>query len=272
MRGVFKCVFIAKIWYNKNIMDSMFLIFSFILGAVMGSFLNVVVGRLQIGKSFIGGRSHCPLCQVALHWYDLFPIFSWLLLKGKCRYCHKKIAWRYLLVEIVCAVLFLLGALIFLDIKQILVYWVAVSFFTILFIYDGLTYIVPDKISLPAIGIIFLLNIFLNANDPLNLLLAGIIGGAWFLIQFLVSRGRWVGGGDIRLGILIGVLLGFPLVGLALMVAYIGGSFIALFLIIAGNKNFGSRLPFATILLPAALIIYIWGDLIWNWYLNLLGF
>ncbi|MDP1709395.1 MAG: prepilin peptidase [Candidatus Komeilibacteria bacterium] len=253
-------------------MTGLLQVFIFILGAAVGSFLNVVAGRLQSGKSFVRGRSHCPFCGATLRWYDLWPILSWLVLKGKCRYCRGKIAWRYLLIEIACAGLFLLGAIIFPDYKQLFIYLVAVSFFVVLFIYDGLTYIVPDKISLPAIVIIFFLNIILAGKNPFNLLLAAGVGGAWFLIQFLLSRGRWVGGGDIRLGVLIGVLLGFPLVGLALLIAYVGGSIIALLLILTGKKGLGSRLPFATILLPATLITWLWGTLIWDWYINLLGF
>lgn len=251
-------------------MLDIFTIFWFLFGASIGSFLNVVICRLQKRESFIHGRSHCPHCRAKLHWHDLLPIVSFMCLGGKCRYCRKTISWRYLFIEITTGALFVLGSLSVADNWQLLIYLVAVSFFTVLFVYDSETYIVPDSVSLPAIAIIFLLNLFSGAN-LVSLVLGAIIGGGWFLAQFVLSRGRWVGGGDIRLGLLIGVLVGWPMIGLSLMIAYVGGSIIAVALVLLRRAKFGSRLPFATFLLPAALATWLWGRQIWAVYTNWLG-
>ena len=141
----------------------------------------------------------------------------------------------------------------------------------VLWVFDATSYLVPDRVSLPAIAIIFVLN-FLSGVKMSSLLLGAVLGGLWFLLQFAISRGRWVGGGDVRLGILIGVLLGYPLVFIGLALAYLGGSLIAAVLLLLGRKRFGSRLPFATMLLPAALAAWLWGSNIWQWYFTALGF
>ena len=244
--------------------------FWFLFGAAIGSFLNVVICRLQTRESFVHGRSHCPRCRAKLHWHDLLPIVSFMCLGGKCRYCRRTISWRYLFIEIITGALFVLGAVSGLGSAQFLLYLVAVSFFIILFVYDSETYIVPDSVSLPAVVVIFLLNLAGGANW-VSLLAGMLLGGGWFLAQFILSRGRWVGGGDIRLGLLIGALVGFPLVGLSLMIAYVGGSLIAVGLMLGRRAKFGSRLPFATFLLPAALITWLWGNQIWAVYTNWLG-
>lgn len=251
-------------------MDTISLIFWFIFGAAMGSFLNVVICRLQTRESFVRGRSHCPHCRAKLHWHDLVPLASFMLLGGKCRYCRKKISWRYLLIEIITGLLFVLGAVSGLTNPELLVYLAAVSFFIILFVYDSETFIVPDKVSLPAVMVIFLLNICAGA-PPLALLGGALFGGGWFLAQFLLSRGRWVGGGDIRLGLLMGVFLGWPKVALGMMIAYVGGSVIAAGLMLARRAKFGSRLPFAVFLLPASLAAWLYGETIWAAYINWLG-
>lgn len=251
-------------------MNALYLFIFFIFGTAIGSFLNVIICRLQKQESFVHGRSHCPHCRAKLHWHDLLPIVSFMCLGGKCRYCRKTIAWRYLLIEIITGLLFVLGAAVVADNAQLLVYLVAASFFIILFIYDSETYIVPDNVSLPAVVAIFLLNLAAG-KDWLALVLGILAGAGWFLAQFVLSRGRWVGGGDIRLGALIGALLGWPLVGLSLLIAYVAGSIVALVLVAAKQAKFGGRLPFATFLLPAALATWLYGRQIWAVYTSWLG-
>lgn len=245
-------------------------IFWLLFGAAIGSFLNVVICRLQKRESFIHGRSHCPHCRAKLHWHDLIPIVSFMCLGGHCRYCRKTISWRYLFIEIATGALFVLGGAVVADKIQLLVYLVAASFFIILFVYDSEAYIVPDNVSLPAMAVIFLLNLA-GGRDWRALVLGMLAGATWFLAQFVLSRGRWVGGGDIRLGALLGALLGWPMVGLSLLIAYVGGSIVALGLVAAKQVKFGGRLPFATMLLPAGLITWLWGGQIWLVYTNWLG-
>ena len=243
----------------------------FLLGASFGSFLNVLVYRLPKGEDFLISRSFCPNCRNKLVWYDLIPVLSFLILKCRCRFCQKKISWQYPAVELISG-LFFVSAIFWVNTApEYILYLAVVSFFISLFVFDIKEYIIPDKISLPAIVVIAFLNIFFFGN-ALGIVLGGLIGGIWFLAQFLISKGRWVGGGDIRLGILGGVLLGHPLIWLSLMVAYIGGSIIALFMILVGKKKIGDKLPFATLLLPAFFVTWLWGDIIWAYYLNFIGF
>ena len=195
------------------------------LGASWGSFLNVIAYRTSKKESFLKGRSKCVHCHNVLYWYDMIPIFSWIFLRGKCRFCAKSISTRYLLVEIFTGLLFVFGGLLIVDLVEIALYIAVVSFFVVLFIYDAIAFIVPDRIVVPAIIIIFALNLFV-AQDIASILLGGLVGGLWFLIQFILSKGRWVGGGDIRIGILMGFLVGYPLIWLSLGIAYIAGSIV----------------------------------------------
>lgn len=252
-------------------MNTLFLVFIFLLGAAVGSFLNAVIYRWQKKEQFISGRSRCPHCGRTIRWYDLFPVVSWLALVGRCRACRHRLSVQYLLVEAAVGGLWLAGALWLPADLSLLTFWVAVAFSTVLFVIDAQHYTVPDQISIPAAVVIFLLN-WARGVSPWSLIIAVLIGGGWFGAQFLVSRGKWVGGGDIRLGMLMGALLGYPLIILGLMMAYIGGSLIAVVLMVLGRKHLGSRLPFATMLLPASLAVFLWGEGIWGWYLKLLGF
>jgi len=245
------------------------IVFLLFIGASWGSFLNVIAYRTSRKESFLKGRSKCAHCKQVLNWYDMVPILSWFILRGKCRFCSKPISAQYLLVEIFTGLLFVLGGLFIVDLSQIILYIAVVSFFVVLFLYDAIAFIVPDRIVIPAIIIIFALNLFVS-RDIISILLGGFAGGLWFLIQFVVSKGRWVGGGDIRIGILMGFLVGYPLIWLSLGIAYVGGSVVAVILIILGRKTFKSRLPFATLLLPAAFITWIWGEYIWQWYMGLI--
>lgn len=268
-----------------NHMDSVSLFLLFLLGASIGSFINAALYRLPRRESVWRGRSHCPACGRVIAWRDLIPLASFVALAGYCRHCRQRISWRYPAVEAAGGVLFVLGGLVlgpavfsWPGLAHLALYLTAASFFFALFMYDLEHYLIPDRIVLPAIAVVVILNILAAAfggSAPASawfLLLGALTGGFWFLWQFLVSRGRWVGGGDIRLGLLMGALLGWPRVLLALMVAYIGGGLLALCLIFLGKKTFKSRLPFATILLPSALIVFLWGDDLWRWYLGLLGF
>lgn len=248
-------------------MHILFIVFLLFLGASWGSFLNVIAWRASKKKSFLRGRSKCAHCGQVLHWYDMVPIFSWLILRGKCRFCNKRISMQYLLVEIATGLLFVLGGLLIVDILEIILYIIVVSFFVVLFIYDAIKYIVPDRIVIPAIIAVIAINYFVS-KDARAILLGAIAGALWFLIQFVLSRGKWVGGGDIRIGILMGSLVGYPLIWLALGIAYVAGSILALILIATGQKTLKSRLPFATLLLPSAFIVWLFGEQIWQWYIG----
>lgn len=246
----------------------------FIFGTIIGSFLNVVIFRLH-RKCSILGRSLCFFCQKFIRWYDNIPLFSFLNLRGKCRFCRRKISWQYPLVEVTTGILFLLfyWKYVALGLGQNLFYLfrdlVFVSILMIIFVYDLRWYLILDIITIPAAIFAFLINLYLGLSWW-SLLLGALIGGGFFLAQFLISSGRWIGGGDIRLGVLLGAMLGWQLLLLALFLAYAVGSIIGLSLIIAGQKKFSSRVPFGTFLSSATMATLLWGSLLLRWYLGML--
>ena len=248
----------------------------FVLGLIIGSFLNVVILRLKAGEQFVKGCSKCPYCQHCLGFWDLIPLLSFIFLKAKCRYCQARISWQYPLVELSTAVLFVIGYHHYLNLTlnpvllwpQYLVYLVFTCFLIIIFVYDFKYYLILDKVSLTAFILAILFNILLGKPWQ-NLLLAALAIGGFFLFQFFISKGAWIGGGDIRLGLVMGAMLGWPQVLAALFLAYILGALEGLVLLMAKIKSWKSQLPFGTFLAPATLVVYLWGDGLISWYFNL---
>lgn len=261
--------------------------FIFLFGLIIGSFLNCFIWRLHTGESMMG-RSYCPNCRKQIAWHDNIPVLSFLVLRGKCRGCKQAISWQYPAVELVTAILFAAAFIIesgimnyeswfFLDIiihnsrfmLHVLRDWLVIAVMIIIFIYDLRWYLILDKITIPAIFAFFALNIFLGINWQ-NLLISGIIGGGFFFLQLVISKGKWIGGGDVRMGVLMGVILGWPQILLALFSAYIIGSMFGLSLIAFKRKKMDSQIPFGTFLAIATIISLFWGEPILNWYLNLI--
>ncbi len=220
-----------------------------------------------------------------ISWYDNIPVLSFALLGGKCRHCKKSISIQYPVVELVTGVLFLLAFFynfqfsIFNfqtinnfqfsinDYVTLLRNWFIISVMIVIFVIDLRWYLILDIVTLPASAIIFIANLFLGFSWQ-NLLISGIIGSSFFLFQFVVSRGKWIGGGDIRLGLLMGVALGWPNILLAIFLAYIMGSVVGVGLIVAGKKKWSSQIPLGVFLSLATIITMFWGGEILNWYLN----
>src|SRR3989344_5798901 len=248
--------------------------FIFILGLVIGSFLNAVIFRLKKNEQFIKGRSKCLFCKKELKPRDLIPVVSFIFLKGRCRFCQKRISWQYPLLELATGLLFLIGYFYYPAAGQPFNYLAYLSFscfLIVIFTYDLKYYLILDKVSLTALLVAFLAN-FLLGRDPLNLLLGAVLVAGFFLSQFLISKGKRIGGGDIRLGLVMGAMLGWPLVLVALFLAYIIGAIIGLWLIVLKKKAWGSQLPFGTFLAAATWLSLCWGERLMNWYLNFLSF
>ncbi|KKU14174.1 MAG: Type 4 prepilin-like protein leader peptide-processing enzyme, partial [Candidatus Magasanikbacteria bacterium GW2011_GWC2_45_8] len=186
-------------------------IFLFIGGLLLGSFINMIVWRIPNGVT-LKGRSLCVHCLHTLAWIDLIPVVSFLLLRFKCRYCLQKISWRYPLLELATAV-----ALVFawiarpdyfavpLDVSFVVL---STGMLVALFVIDHEYQIVPDVITLPAIAVFMILQIARGVQVG-SLLFAALLAGGFFAAQYVFSKGRWIGDGDIRLGILMGVILGW---------------------------------------------------------------
>jgi prepilin signal peptidase PulO-like enzyme (type II secretory pathway) len=161
----------------------------------------------------------------------------------------------------------------------ILYSWFIISALITIFLFDLKYSLIPDKISLPAIALALIFQIFfwLDGEMPFLLglknlsfvIISAIIGGSWFAIQYFFSQGRWVGGGDIRLGILMGLILPWPHIFTALFLSYIMGALVSAPLLIFKKKTMKSEIPFGVFLVPATLLVMFWGEKIVNWYLNL---
>lgn len=259
-------------------------IFIFLFGASLGSFLNVVVGRLHSGESIVHGRSHCPYCKKTLRWYELIPLLSFIVQLKKCRRCGKKISWQYFLMEIAVGLILLLGWFALnnsgLIIKNWLWYGSAIMwlYFTavlvIVFLYDLKYFLIPDIVIFPAMIIMFFWNIILFAfGDQVlwNNLLSAILPAMFFLALIIISRGRWMGMGDVKLVFLLGLFLGFPKIIISLFLAFTLGSIVGLGLILFKKYSLKSPIPFGTFLAFGSLVALFYGNMIIDWYLQITG-
>ncbi|MCD6528410.1 prepilin peptidase [bacterium] len=268
----------------------------FLLGLVFGSFLNCIIYRLYTGEGFFIGRSFCPKCKHILKWKDLIPVFSFLLLKGKCRYCKKPISWQYPLVEIATGLVFLLilnfklritnyELLSFENILNFLFLIFIFSFLIVIFVYDLKHYIIPDKVIFPAIVVTLFYQLFkiwnfefvsdfgFRISDFKILavpLFSAILASVFFLVIILISGGRWMGFGDVKLAFFMGLFLGFPNILVALFFSFFIGAIIGIGLIIAKKKTFHSEVPFGPFLVSGTFIAFFFGENLISWYLSLL--
>lgn len=262
-------------------MTDFFLIASAAFGLIIGSFLNCLVWRLYTSES-LGGRSHCCDCGKQVRWYDNIPLLSFILLRGRCRDCRIAISWQYPVVEAATALLFAAAAwrltLIFGAVDSwgfeaaltLVRDWIFIASLIAVFVTDIRWYVIFDQVTLPASAVLLVLNLMLGVSWQ-SLLLSGTIGIGFFLLQFLVSRGRWIGGGDIRLGLLLGVSLGWPLIIPGIFIAYFIGSFVGVGLLIAAKKKWQSRLPLGTFLSVSAIVTLFYGEQIVDWYLRVIN-
>jgi leader peptidase (prepilin peptidase)/N-methyltransferase len=259
-------------------MEFLIYLFVFIFGLAVGSFLNCVIYRLETGESFLKGRSYCPHCKHVLAWKDLIPIFSFLILKGKCRYCKKKISFQYPLVELFIGILFVLAIPIYGGRTSIdlIFYWVLTCFLIIIFVYDLKHYLIPDKIIYSAIALTLLYQFFKIWNfghwDLFGIwnLVIGILPSLFLLAIILISHETWMGFGDFKLSILMGLILGWPKILVALFFAFLSGAIVGLILILLKRKTMKSQIPFAPFLVSGTFFTMFFGEKIIDWYLNLI--
>jgi leader peptidase (prepilin peptidase) / N-methyltransferase len=243
-----------------------------VIGLIIGSFLNALIHRIYSGQSMLSDRSRCVHCNHELSVKDLVPIWSFVLLGGKCRYCKKKISWLYLLVELVTALVLVLLAMNYefrIMNLEFLVSGLAVSVLIVVAVYDFKHYLILDKIVIPAFVLIVAYNLFIG--QFLDGLYGSMIISGFFLAQYLFSKGRWIGLGDVKLGLFLGSLVGWQLSLVLLMFAYFSGAVVGLGLIAMGHKKLGSHVPFGTFLSISAIIIMLYGHVILDWYLGLIG-
>ncbi len=241
----------------------------FLLGLCVGSFLNVVIFRVHEGESVARGRSKCQSCEEPIDARDLVPVLSYLMLKGRCRRCKSVVSSQYPVVELVTGVLFLLAfqkhGLSLLFIRDA----VFVSYLIIIFVYDLRHMLIIDRFTIPAMIFAVIVNMWLGVVPAWSILVGGLVLAAFFWIQFLISKGTWVGGGDIRMGALMGFMLGLEQGLVALFIAYLLGAIVGVGLLVTGKANRKTPIPFGTFLASATVIVLFMGEQMINWYLGL---
>ncbi|HEU4797732.1 MAG TPA: prepilin peptidase [bacterium] len=237
----------------------------FVVGAVLGSFLNVVIYRLPRGESLVRPRSRCPHCGAAIAPRDNIPILSYILLRGTCRACRKPISPRYPLVEVTTAAL--LTALWLREGPTI--HFVAAALFVLMliaiFFVDLEHRIVPNAITYPGTLLGLLLSV--PEGRVLDAVLTAAGAGAFFLLIALVSRGG-MGGGDIKLAAMMGAFLGWPAIAFALLVAFTTGASIGLFLIATRRRTRKDPIPFGPSLAAGAIVAWFLAAPVIAWYVG----
>ncbi|MCX6731695.1 MAG: prepilin peptidase [Candidatus Parcubacteria bacterium] len=243
-------------------------IFVFILGTIIGSFLNVVILRYNTGESIVKNRSRCFSCGKKLNWYELIPVLSFIIQKGRCRNCKNKISIQYPTIEIITGLLFLLIFNLQFSVFKLFYFWAVFSVLIIIAVYDLKHQIIPDMFVY-LFGILAFLNLFGIWNLKIGIFktwdfLAGIIFFVFFGLIWLVSKGNWMGLGDAKLSLGIGWLLGLFKGILALLFSFWTGALVGIFLLFFFKKeyNLKSRIPFGPFLIWGIIIAFFFGDAI----------
>lgn len=276
----------AVLCYNLAVNLLLLQIGVFILGAIIGSFLNVVI--LRYSQKSLNGRSTCPACGQKLRWFELIPIFSFLFLRGKCRNCQQKISWQYPLVEISTGLIFLLifdhfstltgGPPLGGQFFNLILLWLIFSLLIVIFVYDLYHKIIPDAFVFAFAGLsLARVMIDFNGFSWTADIWAGPILAIPFALLWLVSGGRWLGLGDAKLILGIGWFLGLAKGSSALILAIWAGALTGLILVALSrflekkqlffkNKNFTikSKLPFAPFLILGTALVFFFGWDVWG--------
>lgn len=247
----------------------------FFLGAVFGSFAGAVAWRLEKRRDFVRERSECEHCHHVLAPKDLVPVVSWLLLKGKCRYCAKPIGRSALYLEIGLGLAFALSFAFWpygfeaLGIWLFVTWLVSLVALTILFIYDMRHFLLPDVIVWPlaVLGtVLFVLRMMFYDTPPvwwaLEMVVALLPVTGLYGLLYAISKGRWIGFGDVKLGIFIGLALGWQYALIALLIANYLGFFWVLPKLLRGKLDRTSHMPFGPFLIVATFISFLWGEVL----------
>ena len=251
-----------------------------LLGLLLGSAINAIVWRLYVGKSWVRGHSMCPECEHRLSAKDLVPVLSWVFLGGKCRYCKKPIHWQYPVVELLTAALFGISAVVLAPYTAhgyvLLAIWLLLLVhLIILAVYDLRWMILPNKVIYPAMAIAALQLVLLAAwggsyHVWLGPLMAAVMAGGAFWILASVADGKLMGGGDVKLVVLMGLILGIQRTGLALFIGFDTAALVGLGLILLHKRKRTDYLPFGPFLIGGIYLAYLFGTAIISWYLHII--
>lgn len=241
-----------------------------LFGLLIGSFLNVVIYRVPRGESIVSPGSHCPACGHALRAWELIPILSFLIQKGRCRGCQASIAWRYPFVELLTGILFFLTAYFSLVTAdhpaRLFLNLVFTAMLIALAFIDFDTFRLPDVLTLPLLGL-GLLGAFLIPGNPTgweSVYSALGAGGVFLAIALAYPQG--MGLGDVKLVAALGAFLGFPAIFLSVFIGSFIGALVGIFLLLTGQKRFRQQIPFGPYLALGAILTLLWGNQIFDFY------
>lgn len=240
----------------------------FLYGIVIGSFLNVCIYRIPKQENIVKIRSHCMNCGYQLKWYDLVPVFSYLCLRGRCRSCKQKISVQYPLIELLNGVLYCIVFAVYGISVEALLYALLASALITLSVIDFRTYEIPAGINL-FILTLGLIRIVTDYADWLDYAIGFLLVSGFLYIVYLVTKGRGIGGGDIKLMAVSGLLLGWKQILLAFVLGCIIGSVIHIARMKISGQ--GHVLAFGPYLSVGILISALAGDRMITWYLSWLG-
>ena len=260
---------------------SLWIVIFALLGLALGSFLNVCIDRLPTGKSIVRLPSHCNSCDRALRPPDLVPLFSYLWLRGRCRYCSARIPIRLPIVELATCLIFALLTWhsfqawdgLGLELAIAIVY---ACLFLVIFVIDLEEGLVLNSVVYPGMALAFVFSFFWPWPEiiwpdigVLSALLGSAVGFGFMLLPYIIWRGG-MGGGDVMLAGLIGMVAGFPLVFVALLLGILSGGLVAILLLILRLRTRKDPIPFGPFLAAAAVVALLWGQEILFWYTGLL--
>lgn len=243
-----------------------------VLGAAVGSFLNVCVYRLPRGESLWWPASHCPSCATPIRWIHNVPVVGYLWLKGRCASCGARISPMYPIVEATCAALFLLHYLVLGWTPLLAVRLVFAAAMVALFAIDLRHQILPNVITLPGIVVGLVASVFLEPGWRSAIIGALLGGGLLYALAwgYYAVRGiEGLGMGDVKMLAMIGAFLGWPLTLVTLFASSLAGAALGLGLILVGRGSMQLKLPFGSFLAVGAVTSALWGQPLVNWYASL---
>lgn len=264
-------------------MKKMIIVFMLLLGLAFGSFITALTWRLHEHKDFVAGRSQCEACGHQLSALDLIPVFSWVWLRGRCRYCGGSVSWQNPAIELAVAGLFVVSYLYwplgFTSWQAGLSFGILLVFIVMLvalLVYDFRWMLLPDGLVFPliALGLVDVALRLGAANQltigayVMHVVLGAAALGGLYAVLYAVSKGRWVGLGDVKLGLFIGLVLGWQGALMTLFLANLLGLLCVVPGLIGRRMTMNSRLPFGPFLIISFVIVGLWGSQLVDWYLS----
>jgi leader peptidase (prepilin peptidase)/N-methyltransferase len=229
-------------------------LFLFIIGLLVGSFVNVLIDRLPRGENIVWGRSRCDYCAHLLRWYELVPVMSFLVQRGRCRRCRKILSIQYPVIELVTAIVFVLLY------PQHVSFYVLFLSLLVIFVADLKYQIIPDSMIVLGIAATILswYGNSMPSRDILQYIATGLACFAVFYVLWGVTRGKGLGFGDVKFALLMGILLGFPGVVGAFYVAFLTGAVVGVILMVGRKKTWKSKIAFGPFLVAGTVIASVW--------------